>query len=473
MRADATRSHTAPAWWRDAKFGIMITWGAYAVPAYAPRADSFLGYAEWYWFFQQIDPDEYARVFPSEPAIAHRDEHRARYGEGVGYDDLLDRWRAESWDPGEWVRLFEEAGARYFVLVAKHHDGVALWPTATSDRHTVALGPRRDIVGELLDAAGQTTLRAGLFYAMAEWFTPAHREGRTADPDDPLFALAFNTARVARDSRTGEPSGYRGYRPIDDYVRDHVVPQIVELIERYRPSILWFDLPADPDVVDADGFARRFYEVGAEAHPEGVLVNDLAVRGRPGDFTVVGADFARAEQIGPFEVCRSAGSSFGFNAGETDDQRASSGELVTALVDVVSAGGNLLLNVGPRADGTIAPADEALLRDIGCWLRANGVAIYGSQPWIDAPADGIRFTVGHDGILYAFLPPDLGAHAELPVFLTAGARVCRVADGADVPWQTSHRGIRVACTPVPSSFVAGAPVALELGRAVDVRRARP
>lgn len=467
---DAARSHTVPAWWRDAKFGIMITWGAYSVPAYAPRADSFLGYAEWYWFFQQVDPEEYARAFPAEPAITHRDEHRARFGEGVGYDDLLDRWRADSWDPREWVELFDAAGARYFVLVAKHHDGVALWPTATSDRHTVALGPRRDIVGDLLDAARHSTLRAGLFYAMAEWFTPAHRAGFTADPEDPLFALAFNTPRVARDISSGEPCGYRGYRPIDDYTHDHVVPQIRELIERYRPSILWFDLPADPDVVDADAFIRHFYDVGAEAHPEGVLVNDLAVRGGRGDFAVVGADFDRQGQTGPFEVCRSIGTSFGFSEAETEDRRASAGQLVSSLVDVVSAGGNLLLNVGPRADGTIARADRARLRDIGRWLRENGAAIYGTRPWSDAPDHGTRFTVGPDGILYAFLPADVG-DIEVPVVLAAGTRVRRVADGAEVPWQTSGEGIRIACSAMPASWVAGAPVSVALGRVDEVRGA--
>lgn len=173
----------------------------------------------------------------------HRDHHRRAFGADVTYDDLVRRWRAESWDPTSWIELFEAAGAKYFMLVAKHHDGAALWPTATSDRRTGLLGPKRDIVGDLLATAEGSSLHSGLFYAMAEWFTPAPRPEQTADPGDPLFDFA-----------------------------------------RYRPSILWFDLPGDPDYYRSHRLIADYDASSAPHHPDGVAVNDRAGLGAHGDF---------------------------------------------------------------------------------------------------------------------------------------------------------------------------------------------
>lgn len=458
--------HSAPAWWRDAKFGIMITWGLYSVPAYAPPVATFQGYAEWYWFFQQVEAAEYAARFPAEPVPVHGDVHRERFGGAMDYDDLFESWRAESWDPDDWVDAVQEAGAGYVVLVAKHHDGVALWPTATSERHTGVLGPRRDIVGEVLAAARDTPLRAGVFYAMAEWFTPAPLRGDLADPAHPLFDLAFNQVRSARDAVTGAPRHYRGYRPVGDYVADHVVPQLTELIDRYRPSLLWFDLPADPRIVDAAAIARHFYRVAGAAHPDGVLLNDQAVRGGRGDFRVVDAvpEHPAAE---PFEVCRSIGVSFGHNAEEPAVGRARAGEIVSDLVAAVCAGGNLLLNVGPRADGTISDADRACLREIGAWLDAHGRAIFATRVWTDAPSGVVGFTLDADDGLYAFVPVVDDVPTQIPVVLEPGTRVVRVADGVEVVWSATPSGTAIGAGH-PPDVLAGTPLVLRLGHAEQV-----
>lgn len=459
--------HHAPDWWRDAKFGVLITWGPYSVPAFAKPTDSFFAFAEWYWLYQQLEPGELEQAIPEASAGSslHRDHHRRVYGEGVDYDDLLDRWKAEAWEPGEWVDLIERSGAKYFVLTAKHHDGLALWPTATSDRNSVALGPGRDIVGELLEAAADSPLRAGLFYAMAEWFTPAPHPDVVADVGDPLFDLAFNRQRRARNTYTETPEPYRGYRPIEDYARDHVIPQIQELAERYQPSILWFDLPGDPDYYQVNRLVADFYNSAASAHPEGVLVNDRAGLDARGDFHAYeyGHRDNTADSSIPSEACRSIGTSFGYNAAESDRDYASAADLIATLVDVVSEGGNLLLNIGPRADGTIDPRQAQRLLQIGQWLETNGEAIYGSRPWTRQADGDLRFTSGADGSLYVIAPQGTDL-VDVPVTLAAEATVELVGSPGALAWVTKDG--RTSISP-PSTIrepaVPGAPFVLRLG----------
>jgi hypothetical protein len=163
-------THPLPQWWRDAKFGIFIHWGVYAVPAYALPGLPVLGYAEWYWAMQQI---------PGTPTWLH---HLLTYGADVVYDDFIPRFRAERWDPSEWIRLFEDAGARYFVLTSKHHDGFLLWPSETTGRDAGDLGPQRDLIGELFDdrVARAARIERGHHVARLERAAARVPEGRLA-----------------------------------------------------------------------------------------------------------------------------------------------------------------------------------------------------------------------------------------------------------------------------------------------------
>jgi alpha-L-fucosidase len=142
-------THPVPKWWTDAKFGIFIHWGVYSVPAYAPPGQPFLGDAEWYWFHQQV---------AGTPTYQH---HLDTYGPDFVYDDFIAQWKAENWDPTAWIDAIRGAGAKYFVFTTKHHDGFALWPTATTDRNSVAMGPGRDLVGDLVAAACDRGLHPG------------------------------------------------------------------------------------------------------------------------------------------------------------------------------------------------------------------------------------------------------------------------------------------------------------------------
>jgi alpha-L-fucosidase len=415
-------THPLPQWWRDAKFGIFIHWGVYAVPAYALPGLPFIGYAEWYWAMQQI---------PGTPTWLH---HLLTYGADVVYDDFIPRFRAERWDPSEWIRLFEDAGARYFVLTSKHHDGFLLWPSETTGRDAGDLGPQRDLIGELFAAAEGSRVRPGLYYSLPEWFNPAPKKitlspekaltNQTQLVNEAINLVAFGP-KQARNAYTQLPVPYTGQAPVDDYAAGVVVPQIEELVHRYHPWILWCDIGGDSTYFQSNRWIADYYNDSAAARPEGVVVNDRCGDDTThADFDTNEYDFFTGPGTAPVtEDTRGMGSSFGYNAQETDADLSSVDELVDALVDSVSKGRNLLLNIGPRADGTIPVEMQDRLRGIGAWLAINGEAIYGSHAWIKNAENDLRFTVGADGTFYviALSWPGQELTIESPVPLCSSA----------------------------------------------------
>jgi alpha-L-fucosidase len=200
-------THPVARWFKDAKFGVFIHWGVYSVPGGSMRKMA----AEWYLWYQSFkDSAEY-------------EYHRRTYGENFGYDQFIPQWRAERYDPDSWVRLFADAGAQYFVLTSKHHDGFGLFPSAVSDRNALVMGPKRDLVGELVAAARRHgRIHPALYYSLGEFFNPA-------------------IGRPMRNFYTGQEIPLAGYKPVDDYVRDYELKQLREIIDRYDPDLLWAD----------------------------------------------------------------------------------------------------------------------------------------------------------------------------------------------------------------------------------------
>lgn len=352
------RQHHAPQWFEDAKLGFFIHWGAYSVPAYAPPSGGS-SYAEWYW-------NELNR--PGSPTY---ERHRRLYGEDFPYDRFIEQWKAEKFDPDAWLRLFKEGGAKYFVQVSKHHDGVALFDTKTTDRSTVELGPHRDFVKELFDAAdrGHYGLKRGLYYSLPEWFNPSNAFGGTFGQGPP------------RNPFTGEEVPYTGYKPIADYVDDHQYPQMLELIDQYDPDILWCDI-GGPNRSN-EVFAHFFNQAKNRAQPKDVTVDDRCGNGIS-DFST--PEYSVEPDINPskWEATRGIGRSFGYNAEEGPADYLTPNELIDSFTDIVSKNGNLLLNLGPKADGTIPEIQAERVRALGAWLRVNGQAIYGTTYWTHA-----------------------------------------------------------------------------------------
>ncbi len=397
--------HPTPRWFREAKLGIFVTWGLYSVPAYSKRGT----YAEWYAHW----------VKTGAHGGLERRFHEKRYGKEFRYRDFTSLWKAELWDPGRWARLFRKAGARYVVLVSKFHDGFALWPSREASKfrgypwNAVETGPRRDIVGELARAVRRAGLRFGTYFSLLEW-------------ENPLYDK--------------DPSRY---------VEEQMIPQIRDLVRRYRPAILW----ADGNWVQPDTVWRST-EILAELYNKvpnylDFLVNDRwgkGLRGLCGDVStteygrLAGGRKRLRARARPFEEVRGMGRSFGWNRLERLEDYLEGDALVRLFVDVVSRGGNLLLNVGPRADGMIPLLQKERLLALGNWLRKNGEAVYGAERGPLGPFPWGRTTVkGRTLFLFVFHRPDSGIlelkglHAKVKEarFLDGDARVSLKLEGND------------------------------------------
>lgn len=370
-----------PAWFDDAKFGIFIHWGPYAVPCFAPVDDDMgelFAAGDWAAVFRSSPYTEWylnAWAIEGSPTARH---HDATYGPGVTYADFVSEFRDRSRgvDTGAWASLFAAAGARYVVPVTKHHDGYLMWPSDVPNPHRDGWMAERDHVGELADATRAAGMRFGTYYSGGiDWtFTPP-----------PIHDFASMIANIPSSPEYGE------------YATAHVH----ELVRRYRPDVLWNDIAWPLQLDPNDVFEHYYREM-----PEGV-VNDrfnlIAVRSG-----TLHADFAtpeystRASSEMKWEVCRGIGRSFGYNRNETEATMPSVDELIWMVADIVARGGNLLLNVGPTADGQVPLAQAVRLTALGWWLRVNGAAIYGTRPHplhSTTSADGrqVRATLSGDG----------------------------------------------------------------------------
>jgi alpha-L-fucosidase len=410
---EATREslsrHRVPRWFEDAKLGYFVHWGPYSVPAFAPESEGN-PYAEWYWHEMNRG---------GSPTYQH---HREVYGEDLPYDRFIEEWKPDRFAPTSWLDLFVDGGAKYFVFVTKHHDGVALWHTGTTDRNTVALGPRRDLVEELFRVARDYPLKTGVYYSLPEFYHPVGGWFRRG-PINPY---------------TGEEVRYTGYRPVGDYVMDHQYEQMVELVDRFDPDIFWCDI-GGPNTSD-EFLAYYFNRARNRPSPKDVAVNDRCGNGVY-DFTT--PEYRVEPDINPvkWEANRGIGRSFGYNAREGPGDYLTAEQLVRTFVDVVSKNGNLLLNIGPMADGTIPQIQADRVRALGDWLAVNGEAIYASTYWTHAEDEHsnvpVRYTL-KEGALYVtaldWPGTELTLSGDLPV--ADGSTITLLgSDGEDLAWR--------------------------------------
>lgn len=346
-----------PDWFANTPLGIFIHWGAYSVPAWAEPIGA-LGtidwetwfkhnpYAEWYYNTIRID---------GSPAQLH---HRKVYG-NLPYDDLLDSWQAESFDATNWVELFRHAGAGYVIPTTKHHDGIALWDAPGSvGRNTLSRGPRRDLVGEIAQATRAAGLRFGVYYSGGlDW----HKRAFPPHTDQ----------RSVQDT----------HRPKDAEYGAYCAAQCRDLIDRYRPSVLWNDIdwPDEAKNFSPDGLGALFNYYYATV-PDGV-VNDRYGDTHSDYLTSEYENGTENEGEKAWEQCRGLGYSFGYNRLEDESSTLTSHQVSCLLTDIVSRGGHLLLNVGPRDDGTIPELQRKALLGLGDWMATGAKEVlYGSRP---------------------------------------------------------------------------------------------
>jgi alpha-L-fucosidase len=406
-------AHTVPSWFTQCRYGMFVHMNIATVPAFAPVHE----YADWYRAFWEPGMSDVI-LHPPTPFPEVLAFHREHYPEVREFDDFIPGLTMERWDADAVAQLAVDAGMRYMVPVTKHHDGFCWWDSPLTERTSVRHGPRRDVIAELAGASRRRDLVFGLYHSLLDWGHPDH-------PD--------------RD------------RYVDGYLR----PQLADLVERFHPQLLWGDGHWGHDGAwwRADRVVEDYYAAMDAAGME-ACVNDR-FNASHADFAVYEYDVPDEAPDGAWELCRGMSYSFCFNRVERDDDHLSAGELVAMLTEVVAKGGNLLLNIGPKADGTVPEIQDRVLREAGAWVRANEDAIHGSRPfavWGDA---GTRYTVAADGSVCAI---DLTNATERVFPALAGVSA---VDGA-LEWAEREDGLHVRCGPAPVG---------SLGRVVRVRAA--
>ncbi|MCP4313662.1 MAG: alpha-L-fucosidase [Bacteroidetes bacterium] len=392
------KKRPVPLWFDDAKFGIMIHWGPYSVIGHR-QGDN---YAEWAPYHMYHD-HEYFYNYLEETYGAHPPE--------FGYKDFIPMFKAELWDPDAWAELFHQAGAKYITITAEHHDGYALWDSDITEWCATKTGPMRDLVGDL----GEAVRKKGMKYAPSY-----HRERHNSYFAEEMYVVKSRALPDIAKEIEQMPSAADLYGPFelsDAFIQDYVA-RWKEIERKYKPDFMWID---DVPIFYKDDESKHhpqtqkfkdaylnmigdFFSASDEWGKEVYLNNKGFYKNWPEGPGCLEMDNLRLDSITEkWENPATMGTSYGYARDEEDGETfTSSTELVHLLCDVVSKNGNLLLNIGPRADGTIPDGMKERLLAIGEWLNTNGEAIYGSRPWVEFKQDfpDLRFTQ-KPGTLYA------------------------------------------------------------------------
>ncbi|MBC8077611.1 MAG: alpha-L-fucosidase [Chloroflexales bacterium] len=443
---ESLAGYQVPAWYQDGKFGIFVHWGVYAVPGFGN---------EWY------PRNMYEQ---GSPEFAH---HVATYGPHTtfGYKDFIPQFTAAQYDPAAWAKLFKDAGARFVVPVAEHHDGFAMYDTALSQWNAATMGPKRDLIGDLAAAVRQEDMVFGVSSHRAEhwWFFSGGRQF-PSDVQDPRYADFYGPAHSSH--QRPEPAF------LDDWLA-----RLVELIDKYQPQLIWFDWWIEQKPFEP--YLQRmaaYYDNCAAQWGRGVAINHKFEAFAPGT-AVFDIERGQLASTPPFFWQNDTSVSKNSWGYVHNQQYKTATDLIGDLVDVVSKNGALLLNVGPRPDGTIPEPEQQLLREIGAWLRVNGAAIYGTRPWAifgEGPtviAEGaftdtkraaftgqdIRFTTAGDA-LYAIALAWPGAELAITSLgMAAGlwdrpiASVELLGHAGPLQWRRDERALTVTLPPQPPS----------------------
>jgi alpha-L-fucosidase len=384
------QKYEVPEWFRDAKFGIFIHWGLYSVPAFG---------SEWYpRDMYQRGSDEYKH-------------HLATYGtqSKFGYKDFIPMLKAEKFDPAAWAALFRDSGARYVVPVFEHHDGFAMYDSDLSDWTAAKMGPHRDLMGDLVKALRADDLHVGASFHRVEhnFFFDGGRE-ITSDVSDPRYAGLYGPAHTWMKAKHDTPLG-NDFTYVSDQWTNDWLARSAEIVDKYKPELMWFDWwVGQPSVRPALTRFTAFYynESTSWGGVPGVI--NYKYFAMQEHSAVLDLERGQLDDIRPlaWQTDTSVSNkSWGYIEHDTFKTPEF---IVDELVDIVSKNGNLLLNVGPRADGTIPGEVQQILREVGKWLQANGEAIYGTRPWRTFGEGPTKVTGGafHDEETTAYTPAD-------------------------------------------------------------------
>lgn len=378
-----------PAWFNNAKFGIFIHWGVYAVPSYAVVGPG--GYSEWYWYnLNGTKEGSHDKV---------QAFHDKNFGVGVPYEKLESQFTASLFNPEQWANVFRRSGAKYVVLTSKHHEGYCLWDNKQANEswghswNAVTGTPKRDLLGDLTDAVRKEGLRMGYYYSLYEWFNPLWKKDKAR------------------------------------YVKEVMTPQFKDLVTRYKPSVIFSDGEWEQSDTAWNSPSLLAWLYNESPVKDEVAVDDRwgsNTRGKNNGATYLTSEYGSGMQPGViWEESQGIGQSYGYNRMETADDYKKSSDLILMLVDIVSRGGNLLLDIGPTADGRIPVIMQQKLLDIGQWLELNGEGIYDTKPWKESRqwSSGKRPEVKDEAYMSGYNISNLvkksGEHASVELFFTA------------------------------------------------------
>ncbi len=355
--------YKVPDWYRDAKFGIFIHWGVYSVPAFG---------SEWY---------------PRQMYLAGSEEnkhHVSTYGPltKFGYKDFIPMFKAQKYDPEAWAQLFKESGARYVVPVFEHHDGFQMYDSNLSDWTAVKMGPHRDLVGDL-----EKAVRAqGLYFGASshriehDWFMDGGRS-IASDVNDPQNASLYGPAQIQLEDKKGGSNLADDWTYVSPAYANDWLARDAEIVQKYHPDIIFFDWWIGQPYVRPylAKFAAYYYNESSKRGRVGIITYKWVAMQQ--DSGVLDIERGQLDQkLGRVWQTDTSVSNKSWGYIEHDTFKTPE-FIVHQLVDIVSKNGNLLMNIGPRSDGTIPDEVQQVLLDVGGWLKINGDAIYGTRPW--------------------------------------------------------------------------------------------
>lgn len=357
---ESLQQYSVPKWYEEMKFGIFIHWGVYSVPAFG---------SEWYSQGMYVQG---SRDF---------EHHIKTYGpqKDFGYKDFIPMFKAEKFDPEAWAKLFKDAGAQYVLPVAEHHDGFQMYDSELSDWNAKKMGPERDVLGELsqeFDKAGLTLGASS--HRVEHWFFMGSGKDFDSDIKEPLKRGDFYWPSMKAPANLSDV--FSTPTPTEEFLNDWLC-RCCEIVDKYRPKIIYFDWWIQHSAVKPylKKFAAYYYN-RAEEWGEGVVINykhDAFAFGTA-VVDVERGQFAEAKPYVWQTDTAVAKNSWGYTEG---NEYKTAVQIVRDMVDIVSKNGRLLLNIGPRSDGTIPDEDRNILLEIGRWLKTNGEAIYGAKLW--------------------------------------------------------------------------------------------
>ncbi len=444
----------APQWFQDAKFGIYFHWGVYTVPAYG---------SEWYPRWMHFEGHE---IY---------EHHLATYGHPseFGYHDFVPMFKAEKFNADEWAELFEKAGARFAGPVAEHHDGFSMWDSKATPWNAKDMGPKRDITGELAEAIRERDMRFICTFHHAKQLQ--RHDSIPVDSNDVGYRLShFPFFKGMPPSSDDEKLKYLyGNIPEVQWLEEIWLAKLKEVIDQYHPDIMWFDYVLDeiPEPIRQEYCA--YYLNEAEKWGKEVVIvrkqDDL-----PLDFSVDDLEKSRKNKIGQEPWMTDETVSKGSWCYTENLEIKESKDVLHVLIDIVSKNGVLLLNISPKADGTIPDVQQQVLLDIGDWLDKYGEAIYETRPWytfgegptkepeghfkfhrdflkIVYSADDVRYTRKNKHIYATLLGwPGAGKEIQLTAFASdqlpeplSVKGVTMLGSEAELDWQQADNGLTI------------------------------